>query len=166
MSERPPMNGESGDPEGVKRDLTIPSEPEAVSRVVHEALEYLERYRWDEKEIFGIHLAVEEAVVNAVKHGNKYDPAKSVRVTYEVSPEVFDITVVDEGPGFDPEAVPDPTLDENLDKPSGRGLLMMRMYMNVVEYVGSGNVLQMRKDRGVQPEAVFDDDDDDDVWAD
>ena len=171
MSERPRINGEIADlverhPGGVKRDLTIASDPEAVSRVVHEALEFLELYRWEEKEVFGIHLAVEEAVVNAVKHGNKYDPGKSVRVTYAVSPEVFEIEVVDEGPGFDPMAVPDPTLDENLDKPSGRGLLMMRMYMNVVEYLGRGNVIQMRKDRGVAPEAIFDDDDDDDVWAD
>jgi serine/threonine-protein kinase RsbW len=165
MSERPADNGHH--PGGVKRVLTIPSEPEAVTDLVHEALEYLELYQWEEKEVFGIHLAVEEAVVNAAKHGNKYDPAKLINVVYEVSPEKFDIRVEDEGPGFDPEAVPDPTLDENLDKPSGRGLLMMRMYMNGVEYLGRGNVIQMHKIRGVQPEALFDDDeDDDDVWAD
>lgn len=164
MSERPVDNGHP--PSVVKRALSIPSEPEAVTNLVHEALEHLERYQWEEKEVFGIHLAVEEAVVNAAKHGNKYDAAKLIHVVYEISAEKFDIRVEDEGPGFDPEAVPDPTLDENLDKPSGRGLLMMRMYMNGVEYLGRGNVIQMHKIRGMPPAALFEDDDDDDVWAD
>jgi serine/threonine-protein kinase RsbW len=100
-----------------------------------------------EKELFGMRLAVEEAVVNAVKHGNGYDPRKKVRVQYSVTPQQVLVAVEDEGPGFNPEEVPNPLEAENLERPSGRGLFLMRCYMTWVQYNQRGNAVTMCKNR-------------------
>jgi serine/threonine-protein kinase RsbW len=94
-----------------------------------------------------LRLALEEAVVNGLRHGNGGDPAKRVLVRYRVLPEAVVIDVEDEGPGFDPTAVPDPTLPENLGKPSGRGLLLMRHCTNWLWYQGCGNRVTLCKYR-------------------
>jgi serine/threonine-protein kinase RsbW len=100
-----------------------------------------------EKEIFGLRLAVEEAVVNGIKHGNRGDAAKEVRFHYRITAEQILLTVEDEGPGFRPEAVADCLLDKNLDKPSGRGVFLMRFYMTWVEFNERGNGVAMCKSR-------------------
>lgn len=82
---------------------------------------------------FGIDLAVREATVNAIRHGNQYDPAKQVTLSFETTPERLTIKVQDEGKGLDTAAVPDPLAQENLFKGSGRGLLLMRTFMDKVE---------------------------------
>ena len=102
---------------------------------------------YSEKEQFGVRLALEEAVVNGLRHGNGGDPSKEVRVRYAVSPQEVLAEVEDQGPGFDPEAVPDPLAPENLEKPCGRGLLLMRHYLTEVRYHGRGNVVTLRKRR-------------------
>lgn len=94
-----------------------------------------------------LRLALEEAIVNGLKHGNAGDPTKRVRVRYRVGPEAVVAEVEDEGPGFDPARVPDPTADENLAKPSGRGLLLMRHYTSWLCYHGRGNHLTLCKYR-------------------
>ena len=88
-------------------------------------------------------VAVEEAVVNGFRHGNRSDPAKVVvfRTHIDASGAVFE--VLDEGPGFDPAAIPNPTEDENLEIPSGRGVMLIKAYMTQVEYVPPGNKLRM-----------------------
>ena len=75
------------------------------------------------------------------------DTDKRVYVVYHVTPERFDIRITDEGTGFNPEDVPDPTAIENLERPCGRGLLLMRGFMTEVEYHGHGNVVRMSKVR-------------------
>ena len=100
-----------------------------------------------EREIFAIRLAVEEALVIAIKHGNQMDRGKKVHVTYHVHADRFDVLITDEGPGFDPEDVPDPTAPENLERPCGRGLLLMRHYMTEVTFHPPGNRLTMAKVR-------------------
>lgn len=97
-----------------------------------------------------LRLALEEAVVNGIRHGNAGDPAKRVRVRYRVGPEAIVVEVEDEGPGFDPYRVPDPTACENLDKPSGRGLLLMRHSTSWLCYHGRGNHLTFCKYRAPQ----------------
>jgi serine/threonine-protein kinase RsbW len=87
----------------------------------------------------GMRLALEEAVVNALRHGHGYDPAKQVRVRFRVDGVEALAEVEDEGPGFDPDAVPDPTAAENLDRSSGRGLLLMRHFTSSVRFHGRGN---------------------------
>jgi serine/threonine-protein kinase RsbW len=126
--------------------LTIASDLAEGRRVQKEIEAQLQaQTRFSEMEIFAIKLALEEAIVNAIKHGNQLDRAKSVRIDYRIQPDRFDIMIRDEGPGFDPTDVPDPTAPENLERPSGRGLLLMRHYMCQVEYLGCGNILLMSK---------------------
>jgi serine/threonine-protein kinase RsbW len=114
-------------------------------RLILEIVEQLQQACWKQKDIFGVHLALEEAVVNAIKHGNCEDPDKTVQVSCKISEERCWILVQDEGPGFCPDDVPDCTLDENLDKPSGRGLKLMRNFMTMVEYNEHGNRVVMEK---------------------
>jgi serine/threonine-protein kinase RsbW len=96
---------------------------------------------------FAIRLALDEALSNAVKHGNKLDPAKHVDVEYTVNDQGIVIRIRDEGAGFEPSDVPDPTLDENLERPHGRGIMLMRAYMTEVGYEEQGNCVMLVKTR-------------------
>lgn len=78
--------------------------------------------------------ALREAVANAVRHGNRQDPGRIVRVAYEIANSTFTIRVEDQGEGFDPKSIPDPTDPENLLRPSGRGIFYMRQFMNRVDF--------------------------------
>lgn len=100
---------------------------------------------YPEHDLFAIKLAIEEALVNAVKHGNCNDKTKSVKVQYRITPERCDITVEDEGTGFDPAGVPDPTDDANIEENHGRGILLMRAYMSNVVYSPQGNRVTLTK---------------------
>ena len=112
----------------------------------------LQANRFGETDQFAVKLAVEEALVNAIKHGNQLDPDKRVRVRYAVDGETFQIHITDEGPGFNPDDVPDPTLPENLERCCGRGLLLIRKFMTEVSYHGCGNVVTMSKLRNGTPD--------------
>src|SRR5687768_12175029 len=83
---------------------------------------------------FGVDMAVREAVTNAVVHGNKLDDTKEVELTLRNTPEVFEISVHDQGSGFNPNDIPDPTTDENILKTSGRGIFFMRNFMDEVNW--------------------------------
>lgn len=123
----------------------IPSEP-GRARPIHEEVERaLRANHFTDRDIFGVKLALEEALVNAIAHGNGRDPNKRVRVAYRVTPERFDVLVADEGPGFDPDGVPDCTAPENLERPCGRGVMLMRHYMNAVRFNASGNTVFMTR---------------------
>jgi len=126
-------------------DLVIPSDPAEAQRVQDEIEQLLIENQYGERDIFCIKLALEEALVNAIKHGNQMDRTKKVHVAYRVSPQRFDILITDEGTGFDPSDVPDPTAFENLERPCGRGLMLMRHYMTEVSFTGRGNTVQMAK---------------------
>src|SRR5437764_13285715 len=103
------------------------------ARRVQEVIEgQLRQHHYEDKEIFGIRLALEEALVNAIKHGNQMDRGKKVYVRYRILADRIDIGVADEGGGFNPEEIPDPLADENLERPSGRGLFLIRHYMSDV----------------------------------
>lgn len=130
-----------------KSDQTIPSETGAGKRVLEEVLEQLERHSWVEQEIFGVRLAMEEAIVNAIKHGNRHDIDKNVRVVCKLSESRFWIQITDEGPGFNPDAVPDCTADEYIERDCGRGIMLMRCFMTHVAYSETGNTVVMEKHR-------------------
>lgn len=125
----------------------IPSRTQAAEQIIDALLGRLEEQHWNSHEVFGVHLAVEEALVNAIKHGNKEDPSKSVRVKVQITAEQLRVEIADEGPGFDPGQVPDPTSPERLSKPHGRGMMLIRSFMTHVEYKGRGNELVMEKVR-------------------
>ncbi|MFM7260084.1 MAG: ATP-binding protein [bacterium] len=112
--------------------------------LVHpEAEAALDAHGFDEGAKFAIRLAIEEAVVNAFRHGNRNDPTKSVHFKAYIDDGRASFEVEDEGPGFDPKTIPDPTEDENLEIPSGRGVMLIKAYMSDVEYVPPGNLLRM-----------------------
>ena len=90
-------------------------------------------------------LALEEGLANAIKHGNKMDPNKQVTVECFMNEDVVRVVIKDEGNGFDLNEVPDPTLPENLDKPSGRGVMLMKAFMDDVLYNDIGNQLTFIK---------------------
>lgn len=102
----------------------------------------------DEDKIPGILLAVTEATTNAIIHGNKCDGSKLVKISAKAVNEFLQITIKDEGTGFDPGKVPDPTKPENLLKDSGRGLYLMRVYMDDLKYnvtpEGTETILTLR----------------------
>jgi serine/threonine-protein kinase RsbW len=126
--------------------FTIPSDMGAIGEVQKQILDAVGRCGFSEADTFAIHLALEEGLINAIKHGNQSDPAKKVRVVATVTPAAADITIEDEGRGFDRAEVPDPTLEENLEKCSGRGLLLIESYMTRVEYSCGGRKLHMVKE--------------------
>jgi serine/threonine-protein kinase RsbW len=128
-------------------ELTIPSDLSEARRVQERIAEALTASAYSEHDVFAIKLALEEALVNAIKHGNQMDHDKRVSIVYHVTPERFDIRITDEGEGFNPEDVPDPTLDEFVERPCGRGLLLMRGFMTEVTYHGRGNIVSMSKVR-------------------
>lgn len=102
---------------------------------------------FEDHEAFAIKMAVEEALVNAIKHGNQMDPDKTVTVSYSLHPERFEVRITDQGPGFNPADVPDPTAPENLERPCGRGLLLIRYYMSDVSFHDDGRTIAMIKNR-------------------
>ncbi|MGD9791250.1 MAG: ATP-binding protein [Phycisphaerales bacterium] len=105
----------------------------------------IEEHAYPKAGVFAMRLALHEAITNAIVHGHKGMPETTpVLIEYEVTASHATFTVVDQGPGFDPEAIPDPTLDENLENTSGRGLMLIRAYMAEVSHNAAGNRLTMR----------------------
>ena len=109
--------------------------------IVSEAI----KHEYDEEDLFALRLSLEEALTNAIQHGNAYDLDKKVALRYLVNRERIDVYVADEGSGFNPNLVPDPTKEENLTCPSGRGIMLMRAYMNLVEFNEKGNEIRIVK---------------------
>jgi serine/threonine-protein kinase RsbW len=126
-------------------DVIIPSDTSEARRIQEEIEQLITALKVSEQEVFSVRLALEEALVNAIKHGNQMDRSKKVRVSYRFLPDRLEIHITDEGTGFDPEDVPDPTAVENLERPCGRGLMLMRHYMTEVAYNNRGNSVRMTK---------------------
>jgi serine/threonine-protein kinase RsbW len=129
-------------------ERSIPNDARAGRRLLDEVLRRLKVERWLPRDIFGVHLAMEEALVNAITHGNRGDPRRRLRIRCRVSPKRIRIEIADEGEGFDPRLVPDPTDPDRLEAPGGRGLMLMRAFMNRVEYNERGNLVVLEKNRG------------------
>lgn len=105
---------------------TVNSAEEAATRIAGEA-------GFADDEIMKISMAVREAAVNAVLHGNAYDPAKKVTLDFERTPGNLVITIRDQGKGLDVNSIPDPLSPENLMKSSGRGIFLIRSFMDEVQ---------------------------------
>jgi serine/threonine-protein kinase RsbW len=118
-----------------------------ISRVLDGLMEPLEARGYPRKDVFGIRLAVEEALVNAAIHGHRGDPTKRVSIRYRVGAKAILVEVEDQGPGFDPDSVPNPLNPDNLERPSGRGLLLMRSYMTSVRFSRQGSRVTLYKRR-------------------
>lgn len=102
---------------------------------------------------FAVRLALEEAMTNAFRHGLRDMPEQTpITVEYRVDPQHVRIAVEDSGPGFDPDSVPDPTTEENLTRPGGRGLLLIRAYMTHADFKNDGRRLEMVYERPSEPD--------------
>lgn len=129
-------------------DRVIPSDSAAGRRVLNDVLAQLESQHWLQHDIFGVHLAMEEALVNAIQHGNRLDTRKRIHVICTMSSDRIRIEIADEGRGFNPNTLPDPTCNERLEASSGRGVMLMKAFMSRVEYNTTGNCVVLEKDRG------------------
>lgn len=129
------------------KECSIPSDMNAAHHLIEQVMEQLQKTDWSSKEQFAINLALEEALVNAIQHGNHSSPDKQVHFNCRLSKEKFYVRIEDEGEGFDPEAVPDPTDEEHIMVASGRGVLLIRSFVSRVRWNDRGNVLEFEKER-------------------
>lgn len=125
----------------------LPSRLGAHAPCMQEILGELESLGWDGRDLFGVEMALEESLTNAIRHGNRLDVSKHVVVDCRASRERFWLRVEDEGAGFRPQNVPDCTADENLECPGGRGLALIKAYMTSVDYNPRGNCVTIVKTR-------------------
>ena len=131
-------------------ELSLPSRIETVAAAAAAVAEFVGRSGISDDAAYGIDMAVREAVTNAVLHGNRQDDNKTVDIVLKSSPDAVEISVHDQGPGFNPEDVPDPTATENLLKTSGRGIFFMRTFMDEVDWLirpEGGTTVRMLKRR-------------------
>jgi len=129
----------------LQKSVTVNNTISDVAAVCSQILELAKNNGFSREDIFAIHLSMEEAFINAVKHGNNADASRHITVDYSISPDRIEISVSDEGPGFDYKNLPDPRQEQNLQKPSGRGVLLMRSYMDSVEFSETGSSVRMTK---------------------
>ena len=132
--------------------LLLSSRWEEIHVAQRRLIEALERCGYDGAACFAVRTALEEALSNAVHHGNRNDPDKSVRIEYTADESSVAIVVEDEGRGFDLASVPDPTRPENVDIPAGRGIMLMQAYMTRVEFDAPGNRVRMTYEKKVGSE--------------
>jgi len=126
-------------------EFELPSDLSLMNGVLQYLLERVSKLGIVTPERSNLFIALDEAFVNAVKHGNKNDPTKLLRVTAELSPREACFTVEDEGQGFNVQEIPDPCDPANLFKTSGRGVLLIYNIMDEVEYNAQGNRVKMVK---------------------
>jgi serine/threonine-protein kinase RsbW len=139
-----------------KIEFELPSDLNLMNGVLQYLLERVAKMGVIAPEKSNLFIALDEAFVNAVKHGNKNDPTKLVRVGAELSPKEASFTVEDEGEGFDVQTIPDPCDPANLFKSSGRGVLLIYNIMDEVEYNAQGNRVKMvkRQERALETQLV------------
>jgi serine/threonine-protein kinase RsbW len=128
-------------------EIVIPSDTEAGQALQERIVSRIEGLEFSPRDVFGVRLALEEALVNAIKHGNALDPEKTVRVNCLIEDNLLRVEIEDQGPGFCMDDVPDPTMEENLERPCGRGIMLMRSFMTKVEYNAKGNRVVLEKQR-------------------
>ena len=126
---------------------SICSRVDDAIELIRDLIERLEQNGWSDRDVFGIHMAMEESLMNAIKHGNGSDCSKKILVEIEVTDSRFYAKITDDGNGFDPVEVPDPTSDENLEKTSGRGVMLIRNFVDEVKYSDKGNSVELIKSK-------------------
>ena len=125
----------------------IPSSLDVGHATIERLIVALELNKWEGRDLFHIHLAIEEAIVNAITHGNKEAQDKVVEVEFRVDPVTTFLRVKDQGAGFDRAAVPDPRDADHLECTNGRGVMLIREFMSEVRYNERGNEVTMIKHR-------------------
>ncbi len=124
-------------------NLQIVSQPESINLVEKLIDEIKADYNIQEECYGNMLVAVTEAVNNAIQHGNKYDADRKVNIAYEVDADQISFTVSDEGAGFDYLNIPDPTDPDNLEKPTGRGVFLMKHLADQIIFSDNGKVVEL-----------------------
>lgn len=130
-----------------KFEDSLDSEPQAANQLVREVVAELKKQGWPEGDVFAVHMALEEALMNAIKHGNAGDNSKQVEILIQIREESIYAQITDQGEGFDPDTVPDPCTDTNVERPSGRGVALIKNFVDFVEYNAAGNAVEFTKTR-------------------
>jgi serine/threonine-protein kinase RsbW len=130
-------------PQTIRGTIEIASRRDEVERAQSAVADTMIRAGYDDAACYAVRAALEEALANAIEHGNECDPAKKVRIEFEIGPRQLVEEVRDRGMGFDPDSVPDPTRPENVDIPSGRGIVLMRAFMTEVLFMTPGNRVRL-----------------------
>jgi len=124
---------------------TVTSTMGEVIGVLKQIVEMVTQAGFRKEAVFAVRLALDEALANAVKHGNQNDPSRSVKVEVGIDDAKVTISIEDEGAGFDPVCLPDPTSEENITRPCGRGVMLMKAYMTQVSFNERGNRVTLVK---------------------
>jgi len=130
-----------------ERSWSITGDQDELRATVEAIHEQINACGWDETASFAVRLAMDEALSNALQHGNGGDAAQAIGLVVKVDGETVSLTVTDQGQGFELKSVPDPTADENLTIASGRGLALIHAFMSKVTIVPPGNCIEMQLDR-------------------
>jgi len=117
----------------------------AFDQIQENVLACMEDCGYTETDLFSVRVAIEEALANALLHGHQGDESRDIEVEWKVDSHAVEISVQDQGRGYDPKMVPDPTADENLALPSGRGVAMMHSFMDEVQINEKGNMVTMTR---------------------
>jgi len=129
----------------ISRSITTKSKSSDIDHIWDWLSSELNSAGFGARDLFAVHLAIEESFINAVQHGNKSDPDKEIRVDCCIDSEKVRISITDQGHGFEPEKVPDPRSRDNIYKARGRGILLIRAYMDQVSFSTRGNSIKMTK---------------------
>ena len=129
---------------GIIQKIELQSSVESLSQIESFIDDVCEQYKFGEDHYGNILIALTEAVNNAITHGNKSNPDKKVNLNMETTSKEVEFTVIDEGVGFDFNNVPDPTLPENIEKLSGRGIFLMKNLADSVVFEENGRIIRLR----------------------
>ena len=141
------MMAEDAEPRTCTEKHKLQGTRESMDFVQHSILDTMESLEYKEEDLFAVRIAIEEAIANAILHGHQGDRERIIEVQWSICKNKVAMVVCDSGRGYDESAVPDPTADENLTLPSGRGLAMIRAFMNQVTISDSGRRIEMTRER-------------------
>ncbi len=126
------------------QELRFPSKPENIAIVERLIDDISDKHRMINEHYGDVLIAMTEAVNNAIVHGNRLDVNKSVLVEYNIQEKDLFFRIVDEGPGFDYDNLPDPTSPENIERPNGRGVFLMRNLADECEFEDNGRIVELK----------------------
>lgn len=132
------------DLESISQKMVLESNLESVLAVENLISQAKEEYAISEDNYNYMWIALNEAVSNAIKHGNKFNSAKKIRLTVETKEDRYlCFTIKDEGNGFDPSNIPDPTSPERISEPNGRGVFLINKLADIVNYTENGTCVEI-----------------------
>jgi serine/threonine-protein kinase RsbW len=129
------------------KECSFSSDMQIAHVLIEQIMEQICSNGWTNKDEFAVNMALEEALINAVQHGNGSDPAKQVHFVCRLNGQRIYVRIEDEGAGFDPSAIPDPTDPEHIMVASGRGILLIKSFVTQVSWNEKGNILEFEKER-------------------